>query len=93
MFNISEYFDGKVASIAFQTTTQAAAVGVMAVGSYKFGTTQKETMTVVSGDLTIKLASEAEWINYQAGERFTVEANSSFDVKVSVETAYMCTYE
>ena len=93
MFKINEYFDGKVASIAFQTTNLPATVGVMAVGSYKFGTTQKETMTVISGDLTIKLAGSSDWVNYQAGESFQIEANSSFDVKVVVETAYMCTYE
>lgn len=93
MFNVNEYFDGKVASIAFQSATLPATVGVMAKGSYKFGTTQKETMTVVSGDLTIKPAGEADWVNYQAGESFKIEANSSFDVKVCVETAYLCTYE
>lgn len=93
MFKINEYFEGKVASIAFQTSTLPATVGVMAIGSYKFGTTQKETMTVVSGDLTIKLAGETEWVNYQAGESFNVEANSSFDVKVCIETAYLCTYQ
>ena len=93
MFKINEYFDGKVASIAFQTANLPATVGVMAVGNYKFGTTQKETMTVVSGDLTIKLAGESDWVNYQAGESFVIEANSSFDVKVCIETAYLCTYE
>ncbi len=32
MFKINQYFDGKVASIAFQTATLPATVGVMAVG-------------------------------------------------------------
>ncbi|MCR8921465.1 pyrimidine/purine nucleoside phosphorylase [Dasania sp. GY-MA-18] len=93
MFKINEYFEGKVASIAFQTSNLPATVGVMAIGSYKFGTTQKEVMTVVSGDLTVKLEGDSEWVNYQAGESFTITANSSFEVKVMVETAYLCTYE
>ena len=93
MFKINEYFDGQVASIAFQTASLPATVGVMAVGSFKFGTTQKETMTVVSGDLSIKLAGDTDWVNYQTGESFTVEGNSSFEVKTGIETAYLCTYE
>lgn len=93
MFNVNEYFDGKVASIAFQTATLPATVGVMAVGEFEFGTTQKETMTVVSGALTVKLPGSDNWKTYNAGEHFIVEANEKFQLKVAVETAYLCTYE
>ena len=55
MFHINQYFDGKVASIAFQTATLPASVGVMAIGEFEFGTTQKETMTVISGALSVML--------------------------------------
>ena len=48
MLDVSEYFDGHVKSIGFQTETLRATVGVMAPGEYEFGTSQKETMTVVS---------------------------------------------
>ncbi|AKH20618.1 pyrimidine/purine nucleoside phosphorylase [Sedimenticola thiotaurini] len=93
MFKINQYFDGKVASIAFQTATLPATVGVMAVGEYEFGTSQKETMTVVSGCLTAKLPDSDSWRDYQAGEQFVVEAGEKFQLKVAVETAYLCTYE
>lgn len=93
MFNVNQYFDGKVASIAFQTATLPATVGVMAIGEYEFGTSQKEVMTVVSGAITAKLPGSDEWKTYQAGENFIVEANQSFHVKIEIETAYMCTYE
>ena len=93
MFNINQYFDGKVASIAFQTATLPATVGVMAVGEFEFGTTQKETMTVVSGALTVKLPGSIDWTTYNAGDQFIVAANESFQLKVAVETAYLCTYE
>ena len=53
MLKINQYFDGKVASIALQTETLPATVGVMAVGEYTFGTSQFETMTVISGALTV----------------------------------------
>lgn len=93
MFKVNEYFDGKVASIAFQTATLPATVGVMAIGEYEFGTDQKETMSVVSGKLTVKLPGNDEWQDFQQGEQFIIEANQSFQLKVAVETAYLCTYE
>ena len=93
MFNINQYFDGKVASIAFQTATLPATVGVMAVGEFEFGTTQKETMTVITGALTVKLPGTDDWATYGAGEHFIVAAHKTFKVKVAAETAYLCTYE
>ena len=93
MFNVNQYFDGKVASIAFQTATLPATVGVMAIGEYEFGTSQKEVMTVISGAITAKLPGSDEWKTYQAGDSFIVDANQSFQVKIEIETAYMCTYE
>ncbi len=93
MFDVNEYFDGKVKSIAFQGETLASTVGVMAPGDYEFGTSQKETMTVVSGALTIKLPGSDEWNTFKQGESFKVDANVSFGVQVTTETAYLCTYE
>ena len=93
MFKINEYFDGQVASIAFQTATLPATVGVMAVGEFKFGTTQKETMTVVSGALTVKLPGNEDWKTLNAGDQFIVQANETFELQVTQETAYLCTYE
>ena len=93
MFKINQYFDGNVASIAFQTATLPATVGVMAVGEYEFGTSQLETITVVSGALTVKLPGSSAWQTYSTGEQFTVAANEKFQLKVTEETAYLCTYE
>jgi uncharacterized protein YaiE (UPF0345 family) len=93
MFKINKYFDGKVASIAFQTATGPATVGVMDVGEFKFGTTQKETMTVVSGALTVKLPDSSDWTTFNSGDHFIVAANETFQLKVAQETAYLCTYE
>lgn len=93
MFDVNEYFDGKVKSIAFQGECLPATVGVMAPGDYEFGTSQKETMTVVSGSLTVKLPGSDEWQTFASGEPFIIEANQRFQLKVSVETAYLCTYE
>ena len=93
MFNVNQYFDGQVASIGFQSETLPATVGVMAVGEFEFGTSQKETMTVVSGTLTVKLPGCEQWQTVNAGESFVVDADTHFQVKVAVQTAYLCTYE
>ena len=92
MLEVNEYFDGKVKSIGFQTATLPATVGVMAIGSYSFSTSQHEIMTVVSGALTVKLPGASDWQTFDATQSFEVPANSSFELKVAVETAYLCTY-
>lgn len=92
MLKINQYFDGKVASIGLQTETLPATVGVMEVGEYEFGTSEFETMTIISGALTVKLPGSDEWQIFSAGESFTVDANSKFQLKVAVDTAYFCTY-
>ena len=93
MLDVSEYFDGKVKSIAFKTTTLPATVGVMAPGEYTFNTAQKETMTVISGTLTVKLPHSTQWMDFTSGNHFIVEAQQSFDLIVRTDTAYLCTYE
>lgn len=93
MFRINQYFDGKVASIAFQTDTLPATVGVMAPGEYEFGTRERETMRVISGALTVLLPGRDEWQTFAAGDEFVVEADARFNLKVAVDTAYLCLYD
>lgn len=93
MLDANEYFDGKVKSIGFKTATLPATVGVMEIGDYEFGTSQKETMTVVSGALTAMLPDAGDWQTFNQGDSFIVAANEKFQVKVKVATAYLCTYE
>jgi hypothetical protein len=92
MLETNEYFDGKVKSIGFQTTSLPATVGVMEIGEYEFGTSQKETMTVISGSLTVMLPGADEWQTFNQGDSFVVAANEKFQLKVEVATAYLCTY-
>jgi len=93
VFQVNEYFDGNVKSIAFQGEALPATVGVMAPGDYEFGTSQKETMTVVSGALTVKLPGTDDWQTFKSGTTFNVDANVKFQVQVAQDTAYLCTYE
>ncbi|MFT5579853.1 MAG: hypothetical protein ACI9WS_002613 [Paraglaciecola psychrophila] len=92
MFAINQYFDGNVASIAFQSETLPATVGVMAIGDYAFDTSQRETMSVVSGTMNVKLPDSSDWQLFTAGQSFIVAANKTFDLQITVETAYLCTY-
>ena len=92
MFKVNEYFDGTVKSIAFDMTEGPATIGVMAPGEYEFGTAQLEVMHVVAGSLDVKLPSSDAWETFASGSRFTVPANSKFQLKVTVETAYLCEY-
>jgi len=93
VFDVNEYFDGKVKSIAFKGEELPSTVGVMAPGDYEFGTSQKEVMTVVSGTLIVKLPGETDFTPYKSGQSFTVEANQKFQLQVPTDTAYLCTYE
>lgn len=93
MFKVNSYFDGKVQSIGFEGEKLPATVGVMAPGDYEFGTQQKETMTVVSGALTVKLPDADDWQTFASGASFIVAANAKFQLKVAQDTAYLCTYE
>lgn len=93
MFKVNEYFDGRVKSIAFQTETLPATIGVMAAGDYEFGTAAKEYMTVTSGRLSALLPDASAWKTFTAGQTFEVPANSKFQVRAEVESAYLCLYE
>lgn len=93
MLTVNEYFDGKVKSIGFQTATLPATVGVMEIGEYEFNTDKKETITVVSGCLTVQLPESNDWQDFPAGASFIVEADKKFQLKIAEETAYLCTYE
>jgi len=92
MFTSNEYFDGKVKSIAFQGKDKPATVGVMAAGEYVFNTSDKEKMTVISGEFSVQLKSETEKQTYTAGQSFEVAANSEFNVNVAADCAYLCEY-
>lgn len=93
MLTVNEYFEGNVKSIAFDGGDLPATVGVMSAGEYTFGTEKREYVTVVNGELIVKLPQSEQWQSFKSGDAFTVEANQSFDLQVPVETAYLCKYE
>lgn len=92
MLKVNEYFDGKVKSIGLHTPAGRATVGVMAVGDYEFGTDCQEIMSVIAGELIVKLPGASDWQSFGPGSSFVVEANQRFALKVATETAYLCEY-
>ncbi len=93
MFNVNEYFNGKVKSFAFENNAGAQTVGVMAPGEYEFGTSTIEIMTVVSGILTVQLPGSTEWKSYIPGDSFEVEKDVKFKVKIEEPSSYLCLYK
>jgi uncharacterized protein YaiE (UPF0345 family) len=91
MIKVNEYFDGKVKSLGFQGESSTATVGVMAAGEYEFGTGSPEVMTVISGELVVKLPG-ADWQTFAPGSSFNVPGDSKFQLKVTRDTAYLCEY-
>ena len=75
MFNVNEYFDGKVKSIGFENIKGAATIGVMAAGEYEFGTSTIEHMTVTSAKMTVLLPGETVWKTFNKYETFIVKKN------------------
>ena len=93
MIPVNEYFDGKVKSLTLKTSQGLKeTVGVMAPGEYEFGTSQKEIMTVVSGELVVKLPGANDFQSFKKGSSFEVAGGTKFQLKVAVDTAYLCQY-
>lgn len=89
----NRYFDDKVQSIGFSRNGIKATVGVIAPGTFHFGTKAPERMTVTSGQLRAKLDGAKEWVTYPAGTAFEIPANSGFDVEaVGGPAAYLCEF-
>ena len=92
MFQINQYFEGKVASLSHQCAEGKATVGVIAPGDYTFGTSTIEIMTVISGKMKVKQLGDKEWKVYKKFESFRVEKGVSFSVSVDEDTPYQCLY-
>ena len=93
MFDVNEYFDGKVKSLAFTAGNDNATIGVMAAGEYEFGTSTIEHMTLISGEMSVKLPDESDWRAIAINETFIVAADTSFLVKLACDSAYLCLYK
>ena len=85
------YFDGKCVShgVTFPDGTKKS-VGVILPAQLTFNTGAAEIMECVAGSCEYKLAGTDQWVRSAAGQRFSVPANSSFDIRVAEAYHYIC---
>ena len=93
MIQVNEYFEGKVKSLVVNSSEGKKTVGVIEPGEYEFDTKTQETMTIVSGALSVYLPDYNEWEDFGAGSSFDVPPDSKFKVKAKEDTAYLCDYK
>jgi uncharacterized protein YaiE (UPF0345 family) len=93
MISTNEYFDGHVKSLGYTSEKGKSTIGVMEIGIYEFGTSTHETMVVIEGEMDVKLPGSSNWVTFKSGESYTIDANEKFQVKVPVQTSYLCQYK
>ena len=85
------YFDGKCVSHGFTLAdgTKKSA-GVVLPATLTFNTAAPEIMECVAGGCEYRLAGSTEWSSSGPGDRFSVPANSSFEIRVAEAYHYIC---
>lgn len=87
------YFDGKVTSRTVEFSDGSIkTLGVMLPGEYEFNTGKPELMEIQSGTLTYCLKGETNWHPIAGGQAFHVPGNSSFRLKVTEVSDYICSF-
>jgi purine/pyrimidine-nucleoside phosphorylase len=85
------YFDGKCVSHSLQLADGTKkSVGVILPATLTFNTGAPEIMECVGGSCEYRIAGTDRWVRSAAGERFSVPANSSFDIRVTEPYHYIC---
>lgn len=85
------YFDGKCVSHGFELADGTKkSVGVVLPSTLTFNTGTPEIMECVAGGCDYRLAGSDEWRACGPGERFSVPANSSFEIRVADAYHYIC---
>lgn len=92
MLKHNTYFDGKVQSVGFERNGRRHTVGVIDAGEFHFGTDAAERMTIVDGEVFVRVDGATAWAHYPAGTSFEVAAKSAFDVKAAAPAGYVCEF-
>jgi len=87
----NSYFEGKVQSLAINTSEGNATVGVIEPGSYTFSTDSEEHMTIVAGSMKVRLPGR-DWQQFAKNETFIAPPQASFDIEAAADAAYICYY-
>lgn len=85
------YFDGKCISHSLTLADGTRkSVGVILAASLSFNTGAAEIMECVGGACEYRLTPDGPWLASGPGERFSVPANSRFDIRVADQYHYIC---
>ena len=85
------YHGGRVPSRTVITPGgEMKTLGVMLPGTYRFSTQAPETIDVTQGHCRVKIADKQIWDEYQAGQSFSIPANSHFEIEVDDLLDYVC---
>ncbi len=88
------YFDGKCVShtILLPNGTRST-IGVIFPSVLTFNTQTAEVMEVLAGCCRVKLYGALDWIEYREDQKFSVPANSSFEIETTETLHYVCHFE
>ena len=85
------YFDGKCVSHSFTLADGTKkSVGVILPSALVFNTGAAEIMECVGGRCEYKLSGSDAGVKSSAGEKFSVPANSKFEIRASEPYHYIC---
>ena len=85
------YFDGKCVSHGFTLADGTKkSVGVVLPATLTFTTGAAEIMECVGGSCEYKLAGSNGWQKSGPGDKFSIPANSSFEIRVTEPYHYIC---
>ncbi|MEW6221183.1 MAG: pyrimidine/purine nucleoside phosphorylase [Thermodesulfobacteriota bacterium] len=85
------YFEGRcVSHTVLLADGSRKSVGVILPATLTFTTAAPEIMETVAGACRVRLAGQDTWHRYGPGERFSVPADSSFEIRVDEPYHYIC---
>ncbi|MCX6746135.1 MAG: pyrimidine/purine nucleoside phosphorylase [Candidatus Parcubacteria bacterium] len=80
------YGDGKFQHLKFSDAGQEISVGVIEPGEFHFTPDQEETVTCLTGEITVNDTT----IN--PGEKVIIPKNEPFTISAATPSSYMCFY-
>ena len=85
------YFDGKcVSHTVLLADGTRKSVGVILPATLTFTTAAPEVMEILAGRCRVRQADTQTWHDYTSGTRFSVPANSHFEIEVLEALDYVC---
>jgi len=88
------YYDGKCVShtVLFPNGARKS-LGIIFPNKLSFTPSKPEVMEITSGACRARVGEGGEWKEYQAGERFSVPANTTFEIETDRVLEYVCHVE